>query len=308
MMSENRYNNYLLHIDSVYKQYGTKRVLDNIDLSVDAGELCTVVGPSGCGKSTLLRLILGQEEATSGDIFLDGERIGLPDTQRGVVFQRYSLFPHLTVLDNVCMGRRLPHGWLKNRRNKAKVVEEAAHFIERVNLSVDDFHKYPHQLSGGMQQRVAIAQALITRPRILLMDEPFGALDPQTREDMQLFLLELWEQEKMTIFFVTHDLEEAAFVGQRMFALSQYYTDDRGDGEYINRGSKIVSDHKLPSISSSSEIKHQPNFVRLIESIRQSAFDPAYLQHVKDFNLKHPDAFQTLTEEEYQNSLEGNKP
>ncbi len=302
-MPDTRPNNYLLHIDNIYKQYGDNMVLDNIDLSVNAGELCTVVGPSGCGKSTLLRLILGQEQATSGDIFLDGKQIGLPDTQRGVVFQRYSLFPHLTVLDNVCMGRRLPQSWAENRRQKKLIIEEATHFIEKVNLSVDDLHKYPHELSGGMQQRVAIAQALISKPRILLMDEPFGALDPQTREYLQLFLLEIWEQQKMTIFFVTHDLEEAAFIGTRMFALSQYYTDDRGEGDSINRGAKIVADHRLPPVASSSEIKHHPAFIKLIENIRQAAFDPTFLQHAKDFNLKHPDAFQTLTAEEQQTSF-----
>lgn len=298
MTADERHNQYLLHIDNVYKQYDDKVVLDNIDLSVDAGEICTVVGPSGCGKSTLLRLILGQEVVSAGNIYLDGQRIGLPDTQRGVVFQRYSLFPHLTVLQNVCLGRRLPRGWQENRRHKQAMIDEAAQFIERVNLTSDDFHKYPHELSGGMQQRVAIAQALITRPRILLMDEPFGALDPQTREDMQLFLLELWEQEQMTIFFVTHDLEEAAFVGTRLFALSQNYTDDRGQGVDINRGAKIVADHQLPTIASSSQIKHEPAFVELLNDIRQAAFDPEYLQHAREFDLKHPDAFQTLTPNE----------
>ena len=299
-MSEERQKKYLLHINNVYKQYGTKVVLDNIDLSVAAGELCTMVGPSGCGKSTMLRLILGEERPTQGELYLAGKLVGLPNTQRGVVFQRYSLFPHLTVLENVALGRRLPRGFLENRRRRKEFIDEATHFIERVNLA-QHLHKYPHELSGGMQQRVAIAQALIMRPHILLMDEPFGALDPQTREDMQLFLLELWEQEKMTVFFVTHDLEEAVFVGTRIFVLSQYYTDDRGEGEHVNRGAKIVADYQLQRVASSAEIKNNPDFARLIHEIREAGFDAKYLQHVKDFNLRHPDAFQTLTEEEMNN-------
>jgi NitT/TauT family transport system ATP-binding protein len=297
-MTNDRKDKYLLHVDNVYKQYGEKVVLDNIDLSVSAGELCTVVGPSGCGKSTLLRLILGQEQPTQGELYLDGHSIGLPDMQRGVVFQKYSLFPHLTVLENVTLGRRLPRGYFENRRRKNEYKDEASHFLERVSLA-DHLHKYPHELSGGMQQRVAIAQALISRPRILLMDEPFGALDPQTREDMQMFLLELWEQEKMTVFFVTHDLEEALFVGTRVFVLSQYYTDDRGSGTQVTRGAKIVADYLLQPIASSSDVKSNVEFVELIEAIRQAGFSPSFLQHVKDFNLNHPDSFQTLTEAEF---------
>ncbi len=122
-----------------------------------------------------------------------------------------------------------------------KIIKKAMNYLERVRLT-DAINKYPHELSGGMQQRVAIAQALIMKPPALLMDEPFGALDPETREDLQLFLLDLWETEKLTIFFITHDLEEACFVGSRMFVLSQYYSDDRGDHHEVNRGGKIVAD------------------------------------------------------------------
>ena len=296
-MSDQRHQKYLLHVDSVYKQYGDKMILDNVDLSVRNGEMCTLVGPSGCGKSTLLRLILGQELPTLGTLYIDSKPTGFPDTQRGVVFQRYSLFPHLTVLDNVVLGRRLSSTTGEWWRRRREFTEEALHFLERVGLR-QHAHKYPHALSGGMQQRVAIAQALIMRPRILLMDEPFGALDPQTREDMQLFLLELWEEEKMTIFFVTHDLEEAVYLGTRIFVLSQYYVDDRGDGSHINRGSKIVADYQLRDTVNSMVVKGSAEFQELIEAIRQVGFNSRHLQHVKDFNLRHPDAFQTLTEEE----------
>ena len=280
-----------LHIEDIYKAYGNKLVLDNIDLSVKHGEFCTLVGPSGCGKSTLLRLIVGAEFPTAGHITLDNEVIGAPDRHRGIVFQRYSLFPHLSVIDNVSLGVRLE----KSLGRKA-IHDEAMEYLRRVRLQ-QHADKYPHQLSGGMQQRVAIAQALIMQPKILLMDEPFGALDPDTREEMQLFLLELWEQQQMTIFFITHDLEEAAFLGSRLLVLSQYYSDDRGE-KHPGRGAKIVADHQLAHRVSATGVKHSAEFSALIEQIREAGFNPEHLQHVRDFNLKHPHAFQTLTSKE----------
>jgi len=280
-----------LHIEDIYKAYGDKLVLDNIDLSVKHGEFCTLVGPSGCGKSTLLRLIVGAEFPTSGQITLDNRVIGTPDRHRGIVFQRYSLFPHLSVIDNVSLGVRLE----KSLGRKA-IHDQAMAYLRRVRLE-QHADKYPHQLSGGMQQRVAIAQALIMQPKILLMDEPFGALDPDTREEMQLFLLELWEQQRMTVFFITHDLEEAAFLGSRLLVLSQYYSDDRGE-KHPGRGAKIVADHQLASTASGTGVKHSAEFAALIEQIREAGFNPEYLQHARDFNLKHPHAFQTLTSEE----------
>lgn len=285
---------HLLHVENVYKQYSDKVILDNIDLSVSEGELVTVVGPSGCGKSTLLRLILGQEKPSSGHLSIDDNEIGYPNTDRGIVYQRYSLYPHLTVLQNVMLGSNLKLGWLERRQRKNELTAEAMEYLARVKLD-QHAHKYPHELSGGMQQRVAIAQALITRPRILLMDEPFGALDPQTREEMQLFLLELWEEYNMTIFFVTHDLEEAVFLGTRIFVLSQYYSDDRGLHRHMNHGAKIVADHKLLRAAKASSVKHSKEFEVLVENILNDGFNPEYLQHVKEFNLKHPDSWQSLT-------------
>jgi len=292
---------YRLQIQDVYKQYGDHVVLDNIDLAVKAGELCTVVGPSGCGKSTLLRLILGQESFTAGTLLIDDQPVGYPNMDRGIVYQRYSLFPHLSVLDNVLLGKTLPHSWWARKRIKKAHLGEAMSCLERVRLA-DHAHKYPHELSGGMQQRVAIAQAIITHPKILLMDEPFGALDPDTREDLQLFLLELWEQEAMTIFFVTHDLGEAVYLGTRLLVLSQYYTDDRGHHESIRRGAKIVADHALTPVAASADIKSNPEFLQLIHDVRSKGFDPELHQHVKDFNLAHSDAYQTLTRDEHVNA------
>lgn len=288
----------MILIENVYKSYGAKLVLDNVDLAVSEGELCTVVGPSGCGKSTLLRLILGQEEPTSGRVHIEGEPGGHADTRRGIVYQKYSLYPHLSVLDNVLLGKRLTLGLGERLRRRAELREEAMQYLARMRL---DQHagKYPHELSGGMQQRVAIAQALIMKPKILMMDEPFGALDPGTREDMQVFLLELWEQAGMTIFFVTHDLEEAAFLGTRLLVVSQFYRDDRGTGPRVARGAKVVADYKLERAALSTRVKESHDFAALLAQVRREGFDPAHQQHVSAFNLKHPDSFQTLTEEEH---------
>lgn len=292
MIVDLRHKN-ILHLQDVLKKYGPKMVLDDIDLSVEAGELCVVVGPSGCGKSTLLRLILGQEMPTSGEILLEGLPIGFANSERGIVYQRYSLFPNLTVLKNVLIGLELSSGFWERRRKKKTFEEQAMYYLDRVHLA-KHAHKYPHELSGGMQQRVAIAQAMIMKPKILMMDEPFGALDPGTREDMQVFLLELWEETKKTIFFVTHDLEEAVFLGTRIIVLSQHYRDDRGESPDVNRGSKIVFDKALPRRAMSTNIKRTADFGELIHNVRQSGFDPTHRSYVTEFDLTHPDSFQTL--------------
>jgi len=287
-----------LHIEDVYKSYDGKVILDNIDLTVRKGEFCSVVGPSGCGKSTLLRLILGQEGADKGLIQIDGQEVGVPDTQRGIVFQKYSLFPNRTVLENVLMGKLFTKGkwWSPFYRNQND-IDEAMEYLRRVRLEAAA-DKYPHELSGGMQQRAAIAQALIMKPPVLLMDEPFGALDPDTRDELQVFLLELWERENLTIFFVTHDLTEACFLGSRLLVLSQYYTDNRGE-HAPGRGGRIVADYPLRKVANSMAVKDDPEFQQLINEIRESGFDPRVRQHVSQFNLKHSDSFQTLLPEEH---------
>lgn len=284
-----------LRIEDVYKSYGERLILDNVDLVVRKGEFCNVVGPSGCGKSTLLRQVLGEETPDSGRITIEGNDVGHPDTQRGIVFQRYSLFPHLSAIDNVMTGPLIGLGWRQRSKRRQAVRAEAMNYLARMRLA-DHAHKYPHELSGGMQQRVAIAQSLIMKPRILMMDEPFGALDPDTREQMQVLLLELWEAEQMTIFFVTHDLEEAVYLGTRVLVLSQYYSDDRSSTS--RRGAKIVADCQLPRAVSSTHVKHCPEFTALVESLREG-FDPEGRRHIADFNLSHPDSFRTLTSEEF---------
>ncbi len=288
-----------LQIRDVDKSYGAKRILDNVDLEVERGELCSVVGPSGCGKSTLLRLILGQESPTAGQILVDGVSVDVPCPDRGVVYQRYSLFPHLSALENVLLGRTLTLSFAERRRRRIELHDEALAFLEKVGLG-DHAGKYPHQLSGGQQQRVAVVQSLLMRPKILLMDEPFGALDPGTREDLQLFLLDLWEETQMTIFFVTHDLEEAVFVGSRLLVLSQYYSDDRGEHGQVRRGAKIVADHSVKADQQAfgTREKYTGRFIELIEEVRLAGFDPGYRQHARDFDLRHPHSMQTLRQDE----------
>jgi ABC-type nitrate/sulfonate/bicarbonate transport system ATPase subunit len=182
-------------------------------LDVTENDFVTILGPSGCGKSTLLRIVAGLDSPTTGEVLLDGGRIAGPGADRGMVFQSYTLFPWLTVLDNICFGLR------ERGVARAEQLHVANGFVSKVGL-IGFEHHYPKQLSGGMQQRTAIARALANGPRILLMDEPFGALDHQTRELMQELLLGIWEAEKKTVLFVTHDIDEAVFMGSRVVVMS----------------------------------------------------------------------------------------
>jgi NitT/TauT family transport system ATP-binding protein len=187
--------------------------LEEFSLDIRPGEFITVLGPSGCGKSTLLNIIAGFESWTSGEVLLDGELIGKPGPDRGVVFQEYALFPWLTVMGNVLVGlkqKRLP-GLERDRIARSYVSMAGLNGFE---------HKYPHELSGGMRQRVALIRALAIDPKILLMDEPFAAVDAQTRQVLQRELLKAWESTGKTIFFITHNVEEAIFLGQRVVVMT----------------------------------------------------------------------------------------
>jgi ABC-type nitrate/sulfonate/bicarbonate transport system ATPase subunit len=187
--------------------------LDETNLSVKENDFITILGPSGCGKSTLLRIIAGLDTPTTGEVVLDGHTLAGPSAERGMVFQSYTLFPWLTVLENVCFG-------LRERGLSTQQQSDLAHdFLNKVGLAQFAQH-YPKQLSGGMQQRTALARALANNPRILLMDEPFGALDHQTRELMQELLLGIWEKQQKTVLFVTHDIDEAVFMGTRVLVMS----------------------------------------------------------------------------------------
>lgn len=192
---------------------GSTLALQATDLDVAENDFVTILGPSGCGKSTLLRIVAGLDHPTAGEVRLDGRPVRGPGADRGMVFQSYTLFPWLSVLDNVCFGLR------ERGLPRPQQVEIAQGFIGKVGLSGFEHH-YPKQLSGGMQQRTALARALANGPRMLLMDEPFGALDHQTRELMQELLLGIWEAEAKTVLFVTHDIDEAVFIGSRVVLMS----------------------------------------------------------------------------------------
>ena len=189
------------------------RALQPIDLSIAENDFLTILGPSGCGKSTLLRIVAGLDRPTHGRVLLDGRAVTGPGADRGVVFQSYTLFPWLTVADNIGFGLR-ERGLPERERRDA-----VAAFIDKVGLRGFEHH-LPKQLSGGMQQRTAIARALANDPEILLLDEPFGALDNQTRSLMQELLLGIWERERKTVIFVTHDIEEAIFLASRVVVMS----------------------------------------------------------------------------------------
>ena len=192
---------------------GAVTALDDINLHIEDKEFVCLVGPSGCGKTTLLRIIAGLDFPTSGSVTLDGKPVEGPDPERGMVFQEYSLFPWLRISDNITFGLTMRGA---SREEKQRAAEE---YLDLVNL--EEFGRaYPHELSGGMRQRVAIARALANDPEVLLMDEPFGALDAQTRNLMQRELLEIWEKTKKTIIFVTHSVDEAVFLADRIVVLS----------------------------------------------------------------------------------------
>lgn len=206
-----------LKIDNVVKEYvgnkGKTVALNGVSLDIKENEFICVVGPSGCGKSTLLNIIAGLLEPTSGAVYLDGKKIEGTGVERGVVFQGYALFPWRTVLKNVMFGLEM------KRMPKAQAEEIAKKYIKAVGLEGFE-HAYPKELSGGMRQRVAIARAYAADPEVLLLDEPFGALDAQTRVQLQSELLNTWEHEKKTCFFITHDVDEAIILAQRVIIMS----------------------------------------------------------------------------------------
>ena len=206
-----------VRIDNVRKVFNTRNgemvALNGVSLDIHDNEFICVVGPSGCGKSTLLNIIAGLSEPTSGKVYCDGKEVTGTGTERGVVFQQYALFPWLTVKKNVMFA-------LEMRGVKGKAAEEEAmKYLEMVDLAKFADH-YPKELSGGMKQRVAIARAYAAEPSVLLMDEPFGALDAQTRTQLQTELLETWEKKRKTCFFITHDVEEAIILAQRVIIMS----------------------------------------------------------------------------------------
>jgi ABC-type nitrate/sulfonate/bicarbonate transport system ATPase subunit len=249
-------------VTKVFGSGATARVaIQDVTFEVEdvpnSGELITLVGPSGCGKSTLLRILAGLDPhypPTSGEVLVFGQPVIGPSADRGLVDQKYSLLPNLTVLDNIAFGLRLRGMPVGERRALA------TDWLKKVGLTGCE-QKYPSELSGGMQQRVAIAATLILKPRVLLMDEPFGALDPRTRLHMQELLIELWKEQESTVFFITHSVEEAVYLGDRVYRMTS------GPGRLAEE-IKVARPDAPPQI-----VRRHPEFIELTQSLLKKLED-----------------------------------
>jgi NitT/TauT family transport system ATP-binding protein len=250
----------ILSVRDLKKSFGANGgahvVFEHLSLDIHRREFICAVGPSGCGKSTLARIVAGFDEATAGKIMLDGQPIAGPGPDRGMVFQGYTLFPWLTVRSNVMFGL------LMAGKAPSTAEAEAREWLEMVGLAKFE-HSYPHELSGGMKQRVAIARALANNPRILIMDEPFAALDAQTRSQMQNYLLQIWKRVDVTILFITHDLDEAAFLADRIVVMG------------VNPGGiREVIENPVPRPRSPAQFV-SPEFFALKKRLEQHIHPPA---------------------------------
>ena len=252
-------------VQDVWVEYGDQIVLERINIEIASGAFVSIVGPSGCGKSTFLRMVLGQERPTRGKLFLDGAPMPEePGPDRGVVFQRYSVFPHLTVLGNVLIGFEFAASPVLARLGgpaRREAIARSEALLAAVGL---DAHrdKYPSALSGGMQQRLAIAQALAREPRVLLLDEPFGALDPGTRAQMHALIRPLWRERGMTILMVTHDLKEAFALGTRLIAFDRPRLDPQAPGRFgaiITYDLDLKRDCAVPVLGFSKPLDVRPD-------------------------------------------------
>jgi len=243
----------LIQFENVSVNYGAPShpVLSNIDLKIEEGEFVCLLGQTGCGKSTLLRLVLGSERPVAGRVLIAGIEHNQPDPTCGYVPQKYSLFPDKTVMGNITFAPEVSAFNLFTRltpryfRQRREFRQQAMQYIRRIGLQDADARKYPDQLSGGMQQRVAIAQALVNRPRILLLDEAFSALDPGTRRDMQVLIRQLWRGTGVTLLFVTHNTHEAVQLGTRVIVLAR---------ETPHHGSRVAMDLAIPSSCPADEV------------------------------------------------------
>jgi NitT/TauT family transport system ATP-binding protein len=234
-----------ISVRQLAKTYGDTIVLERVNIDVEPGAFCTIVGASGCGKSTFLRLLLSQERPSRGQILIDNAPLPHePTPDRGIVFQRYSVFPHLSVEDNLILADEIARGGLLSRSfgsARTRARERVSETLEAIGLAAAR-KRYPAQLSGGMQQRLAIAQALLKKPDVLLLDEPFGALDPGIRQDMHELLLGLWRERGMTVFMVTHDIHEAFKLGTRLLVFDKVRHDPHAPERY---GATITYDLPL---------------------------------------------------------------
>jgi len=295
----------VLKIRGISHWFGDNLVLHDVNLKVIRGEILALVGPSGCGKSTLLRSIVGTHLPRKGEVVVvsagenNGHIVSKPSRDRGIVYQQYSLFPFLTAQKNVAIGLLLDQTSIPFRffkfplwwRLRKQHMEEAATLLEKLKLG-NAIKLYPHEMSGGMRQRVAMAQALIMKPEILLLDEPFGALDEATREELQRLLLTLYQENcnakkngeppPYTILIVTHELNEAIYVGDRIVALSQYWNWKKKGYDHCP-GATILLDQSVP-VYHPDEERNFETFSRIRSAIRSAAFDPAVLQDPYEYH------------------------
>ncbi len=236
----------IIEIKKLWKEYGDNIVLEKLNLEVFPGDFISIVGASGCGKTTFLNMLLGIEQASRGELLLDGQPLpNEPSVERGIVFQKYSVFPHLTALDNVILGKdfesRGALSWLLGRgfgQSKQQAKQEAVALLQQVGLG-HALDKYPHELSGGMRQRLSIAQSLIKKPRILLLDEPFGALDPGIRKEMHSLIKKLCQEQQLTVFMITHDLSEGFELGNRLWVFDHVRHDEQAPERF---GAQVTFD------------------------------------------------------------------
>lgn len=232
----------LVKAKNIWKTYGDSIILENLNFSMKEGEFCTLVGPSGCGKTTFLRMLLGVEEPSKGELFFEGEDYPKePSDERGIVFQRYSTLSHLNVIDNVIIGLEFEKSKFLGKlfgTQKKKAIETADEILKAVGLQ-DARDKFPHELSGGMKQRLSIAQSLVKKPKLLLLDEPFGALDPGISLDMHELLLDIHSKLNFAVVMVTHDISEAFKLGTRVLVFDKVKVDEKYPNRY---GSTIVND------------------------------------------------------------------
>ena len=232
----------LVNAKNIWKIYGNDVILENLNFSMNDGEFCALVGPSGCGKTTFLKMLLGIDEPTRGKLlFEDKEYPKEPSDERGIVFQRYSTLSHLNVIDNVIIGLEFEKSKFFGKlfgKEKKKAYEKANEILKAVGLE-DSKNKYPHELSGGMKQRLSIAQSLVKKPKLLLLDEPFGALDPGISMDMHELLLDIHSKLNFGVVMVTHDISEAFKLGTRVLVFDKIKTDKDFPNRY---GSTIVND------------------------------------------------------------------
>lgn len=241
-------------VKRLWKEYGPQVVLENLNFTVADHEFVTMVGASGCGKTTFLKMLLGMEQPTRGELLIDGKPISPePNQERGIVFQRYSLFPHLSVLGNLLLGLELQAAPFSGKLfgiKRRQAVDKAHELLNAIGL----YHsrdKYPTQLSGGMQQRLSIAQSVICEPKILLLDEPFGALDPGITADMHELILKLWASRRMTIFMITHDVQESFKLGTRLLVFDKLRHDPQAPEAF---GASITYDLPLKHSKSNADI------------------------------------------------------